>query len=64
MRGSSHLPDALLESGTKMGDEDRVGDSKGPVSLYQIPAWHMVTEVRGREARGQSVKLSENTMLL
>lgn len=42
---------------------ERARDSKGPVSLYQIPPWHMEAEVRERKARGQSVKLSENTEL-
>lgn len=64
MRGGTDLPGALLESGTEMGDEERRRDNGGPVSLYQIPPWHVVTEVRGREAWGQSVKLSENTVLL
>lgn len=64
MRGSPDLPDALLESETEMGDGERGRDSGGPVSLYQIPPWHMVTGVRGRKAWGQSVKLSENTVLL
>lgn len=64
MRGSPDLPDALLEFETEMGDGERGRDSGGPVSLYQIPPWHMVTEVRGRKAWGQSVKLSENTVLL
>ena len=64
MRGSPDLPDTLLESETEMGDGERGGDSGGLVSLYQIPPWHMVTEVRGRKAWGQSVKLSENTVLL
>lgn len=50
MRGSPDLPDTLLESETEMGDGERGRDSGGPMSLYQIPPWHMVTEVRGRKA--------------
>lgn len=46
-----------------MGDGKRGRDSGSLVSLYQIPPWHVVTEVGGSKARGQSVKLSENTML-
>lgn len=42
---------------------ERARDRRDPVSLYQIPPWHMEAEVRGRKARGQSVKLSENTGL-
>lgn len=64
MRGRPDLPDTLLESETEMGQVERGRDSETTVSLYQILLWHMVTEVRGREAWGQSVKLSENTVLL
>lgn len=64
MRDSPDLPDELLECETEMGDGEKGRDSGSLVSLYQILPWHMVTQVRGRKAWGQSVKLSENTVLL
>ena len=71
MRGRPDTPAAPLGAETEMRgvererererEEERAG---ALVSLYQILPWHMVTEVRGRKARGQSVKLSENTVVL